>query len=266
MKRFKYTIFGLLFSFFSLIVLVYAQQADTNSISLFGSTRPDNERLVPNCSYRDEYNPYTKQTTRNEVCHPYLMPVSANTSSGVGGGSVGGGNWLNPNTNTYSNYSNYTTSNNPTIYYDYYIQEQQPSYLDKGYVNTTENYIYEIIDKVDWSGGSPYTNEDVNNYSYSTPGLTPWNSSGYANEDVYDYGNQSSRYLNEDVSYYGSELTSWNNTIGNGSGYMNEEIYVPSNSSSYINEDIYYYPSGGSDGVGYSNEDVSGYVSEDVYY
>lgn len=68
------------------------------------------QRINPKCTYRDEYNPFTGQTTRNEICDPnivsyYVQPTVAKRTQ-----------------TTYYNYptpkTNKTTKNNSRSYYN----------------------------------------------------------------------------------------------------------------------------------------------------
>ena len=74
------------------------------------------DRLIPNCSYQNEYNPYTQQYTQNEVCNPRVASYTTNNT----------GNYYN-NVPDYSYYTYYTQ---PATRYVTYEQYQQPQYYD----------------------------------------------------------------------------------------------------------------------------------------
>ncbi len=230
----------------NIFMVAYAQQADSgSSINLFGSTRPDKEKLVPNCSYRNEYNPYTKQTTKNEVCYPHLVPVTNGKQSQQ--------NQKPPKLNN--------TDNNMMIYY-YTSPKPQPqqesTYMPMTtYLESFESYFDEMIQN--------FSGEEGSKQEVSTPEQEQSSEPQEQNIiDEYYYidesQSQNEEYKNEDIS-----LKSWDNE----QGYSNEDLSNINEQIDlgYQNEDI---SSGGESGDNYDDliysSTESGYENEDINY
>lgn len=254
---------------------------------LFGSSGQV-DKLVPNCTTRNEYNQFTKQYTQNEVCHPYVVMVNNSNQQNTQQKQRRTQQiYTQPirnkiNFNYYTNNSNhnsyrYPISNNSNIYYSdhYYMQPRQPSgygyaeeyiYEDVNYVQPTVRYVDSVDGYVsediyysqnpsliNWDDNSDvaYLNESVDS------GLDSWDTAGYENEDVYNSDDE--LYLSEDTN---SGLSSWSD------GYADEDVYVGASGSGYLLEDVY---NENLSNIGYENENVytsdntSGYIDEDVY-
>lgn len=249
-------IFGFIFSFFTVFAFANAQESALTGTGLFGSSRPDNERLVPNCTTRNEYNAFTKQYTQNEVCSPYVVfsSGSSNTNSSQQRQRMNQQIYTQPIVRTMNTtyYNNNNRNPASTYYYDYYyIQPQQRSNNQIG-TNNRQLYMDEEIYYSQNSGLTNWDNTDNKSYRSEDMGNASTDNTGYQDEEVgyYDQSLSSGDTSRDDYSYgYGDEdvgggLTSWDN-----SGYMNEDLY------SY-----------GSESSNYVNEGVGGYSVEEVYY
>lgn len=249
MKNWKYIFFILLFGLPNILSIAYAQQESAGSgINLFGSTRPDQEKLIPNCSYRNEYNPYTKQYTKNEICAPRLVPANSGNK---------------PKTNPNQVRPQVKKTSDGMMYYIYAVpatgagQQKQnigTSY-EESYLESFELYMSELIEKISFGEQDQMESNEAEDYQQQVTGQ---NYEINVNESV-DYTNEN---VSSGTDNESSGLTSWDEYEAN-SQYLDEDISWSEESSEQI-DSLY----------GYSNENVFGaadevdteYVNEEAGY
>jgi hypothetical protein len=191
-KSFSY-LFVPVFVLSTSFITVYAQ-AFTEGRSIFGSNRPDYERLVPNCSIRNEYNPYMNQYTQNEICSPYLVAVPGPTGNNQ--------NFYNQ-PQYYPQPREFNDLDFRYIIMKYYLSQERNIYQPNNY-QPDNFYGYENENVYRQPSGAPthiYEPDETNNfYGYQNENVySEKDTSGYLNEDVY-IQDEYAGYENENVA------------------------------------------------------------------